>query len=161
MESEENISYDVEHTEEEQAALTLDEKFQNTFKLVNSDLEDYQKVKIAKSFVKNCLVPEELNDSDAETYIRYKIAKEFGLKSAAITDLKNTYKETVIDRKNEEKAKAQKPVQKIQKAVKSDIINDIIMKWEDYVYPDDYSAKDGKIIKSVNQMDIKQVILKL
>lgn len=154
MENEENISFDVEHPEE-QVVLTLDEKFQNTFKLINSDLEAYQKVKIAKSFVENCLVPEELNDSDAETYIKYKIAKEFGLKNTAITDLKNTYKDAVIARKNEKKANVQKPVQKVQKAAQSDIINDIIMKWEDYVYPDDYSAKDGKIVKTVDQMDMK------
>ncbi len=160
MENEENICYDKE-PEEEQVVLTLDEKLQNTVKLLKPETDTYSKYKLAESFINKCLIPEGLSETDAESYIKYKLAKEFELKgrdgNKVITDLKNAYIKAVIAKKNEQKAKVQKPVQKIiTNSVTADkIVNDTILDWDKYVYPYDYSVKNGKIVKTVDQTNYK------
>lgn len=164
MENEENINYDTEYfedpEEENNGQLSLDQKLQNTIQSLKPETDTYTKYRLAESFVKKCLIPEGLSESDAESYIKYKLAKEFELSgregNKVVTDLKNMYK-TIVDL-NIKKARAtavQKPTEKILKPVTSDIVNDIIMPWESYVYPYDYSIKNGKLVKTVEQLNYK------
>lgn len=159
MENEENICYDVE-PEEDQAVLSIDQKLQNTLKLLKPEMDYFEKTRIAKSFIENCLIDEEFSDSDANSYIKLKLAKEFGFEgrdgSKAVTIILNRYKDLALAKMSARKTKVQKPVQKIiTSSTTSNIVNDIIMKWEDYVYPYDYSVKNGKIVKTVEQMNFK------
>lgn len=159
MENEKNINYDTEPEEEQ--ALTLNDKLQNTLKSLKPDMDNFDKAKLAKSFVEKCLIPEKLSKSDAESYIKLKLAKEFAFSgregNKAITDIKNRYNELALANMNSRKTKSEKTLQKvITNSVTSDkIINDIVMDWKDYIYPYDYSIKNGKIVKTVEQMNFK------
>lgn len=161
VENEENITYDVE-PEEDQAVLTIDEKLQNAIQLVENVKNDYNNFDRAKSFIKNCLVPEKMALSDAESYIKYKIGKEYHFEgregNKMITDLKNLYQNELkfqAQVKREEDAKKANDNYTKTKAVQTGIVNDTLMPWEKYVYPVDYSIKNGKVVKTEDRINPK------
>lgn len=164
MENEENICFDVEPEEIEEsqpAGITLEEKLQNTLAVISKEKNNYNNFDRAKSFIKNCLIPEKMSASDAESYIKFRLAKEFRFEgrdgNKMVTDLKKIYE-------NELKYQAQKQLEEAKKAsgnntkanpVRTGVVNDVIMPWEKYVYPDGYSSKNGKIVKTEDRINPK------
>lgn len=157
MENEENICYDNEPVEIKKQALTLDEKLQNAVKSIKNEKNSYDNFDVAKNFIKDCLVPEEMLSSDAESYIKYKLGKEFHFEgrdgNKMLTDLKKLYDKELefqAKAKHEETKKAVTP-----RITHKGIVNDKVCDFEKYIYPEGYSVKNGKIIKTEDKMDYK------
>lgn len=159
MENEENICFDVEPVEAEKQTivLTLDEKLQNAVKSIKNEKNSYDNFDVAKNFIKDCLVPEEMLSSDAESYIKYKLGKEFHFEgrdgNKMLTDLKKLYEKELefqAKAKHEETKKAVTP-----RIIHKGIVNDKICDFEKYIYPEGYSVKNGKIIKTEDKLDYK------
>lgn len=157
MENEENICFDNEPVDVEKQAITLDEKLQNVVKSIKNEKNSYDNFDVAKNFIKDCLVPEEMLSSDAESYIKYKLGKEFHFEgrdgNKMLTDLKKLYDKELefqAKAKHEETKKAVTP-----RIIHKGIVNDKVCEFEKYIYPEGYSIKNGKIIKTEDKMDYK------
>lgn len=159
VENEENICFDVEPVEAEKQTivLTLEEKLQNAVKSIKNEKNSYDNFDVAKNFIKDCLVPEEMLSSDAESYIKYKLGKEFHFEgrdgNKMLTDLKKLYDKELkfqAQMKHEETKKAVTP-----RVIHKGIVNDKVCEFEKYVYPEGYSVKNGMIIKIKDQFDPK------
>jgi len=146
---------------EENQILTIDQKLQNALQLVENVKNDFNNFDRAKSFIKNCLVPEKMSLSDAESYIKYKIGKEYHFEgregTKMITDLKKLYEnELEFQAKlQREEAKKVNDDHIKTKAAQTGIVNDTVLSWEKYVYPEGYSSKNGKIVKTEEQMNFR------
>jgi hypothetical protein len=91
----ENIS-DFEYIGIEKSNLTIEEKLENAARTANETDDSYTKAKLARSFIKTCLLPEMMDEDDAVSFIKLKIKERFGLKGqvgkSIVTELLNYFK---------------------------------------------------------------------
>lgn len=57
--------------------LTLDEKLENTRKMILETENDYNNISLASSFIQNCIVTDEVDEAEAKNFIRHKMAESF------------------------------------------------------------------------------------
>lgn len=141
--------------------LTINEMLENTLKLIKPEENSDENLRLANSFVVECLAPMKWSQSDANSFIEYRLAKEFHFEGnegkGMVSDLKKLYEDTVNDNlKNELKIETKRSKTQNDKTEKSQtIVNDTVSEWDKYVYPDGYSVKDGKVVKAFTQVDFK------
>lgn len=91
----ENIS-DFEYIGIEKSNLTIEEKLESAARTANETGDNYTKSKLARSFIKTCLLPEMMDEDDAVSFIKLKIKERFGLKGpvgkSIVTELLNYFK---------------------------------------------------------------------
>lgn len=150
---------EVESTEVETSKLTLYQKLNNAKDSIVDAENDFKNYLKAESFIKNCLVPENMKEDDAKAYIKYELASYFKFKGSVgnkmITDLTKLYSAIITANRRQQLEKAIEFKTTEVKNTKGKTVNDRVQTWGEYIYPEGYEVKEGKIVKHKQVINYK------